>query len=68
MEYYVVRIYRRTMTPADEPVGVVELVDAEQTIRFHGFSELIDILRAPLSAKRNGSRCCREAAAKRRGG
>jgi hypothetical protein len=67
MEYYVIRIYRRSMTPATEAVGIVELVGTDQHVRFHGFSELVDILRAPLPTTRHRARR-REVVPKRRGG
>jgi hypothetical protein len=56
MEYYVLRIYRRSESPAAEPVGVVELVESRQRIRFQGFSELIGILRVRRSSRSGGKR------------
>lgn len=56
MENYVVRIYRRSDSPAAEPVGVVELVETRQRIRFEGFSELIGILRVGRPSRLHGGR------------
>jgi hypothetical protein len=64
MEYYVVRIYRRSESPAAEPVGVVELVETRQRIRFQGYSELVGILRVRPSVMAKATR--RQAAAVRR--
>ena len=66
MECYVVRIYRRSEPPAAEPVGVVELVDSKQRIRFQSFSELVGILRVCPPLRPRGTRRPRAAAAKRR--
>ena len=44
MQSYVVRIYRRARSPAEQVVGLVERIEAGDQVAFHGFEELVRIL------------------------
>ena len=56
VEYYIVRIYRRSKLPSAEPVGVVEIMNKKQRFRFDDFSELTGILRARMPLERRRKR------------
>ncbi len=47
MENYIVRVYRRDIADPNGIVGLVEIVEREETVAFHSVFELMEILTMP---------------------
>jgi hypothetical protein len=47
VENYIVRIYRRDIADPNGIVGLVEMVEREETVAFHSIFELLEILTMP---------------------